>query len=140
MRRGELLIVAVLMLILVGVFVGGVADERKRERAVGEQAAVLQVAARNFCAQNNGVFAASLDDTTASGVTLRSLMPQDGVYKNPFTGEMVGPVDGKAETMGQVGYEPCYQDGKIIGCSITAWGRRHEIDIQPPAPMHVLLI
>jgi len=123
----ELMIVVVIIGILAAIalpnFVRMMGNAK--EAAVKSNSHAVQVAAEDFSAQNDGVYAADLSSTTAySGETIIDMLPQNSRMENPFTRAASEPVDGPAASAGQTGYEP-YVDpfGMNAGYVITGYGR-----------------
>jgi prepilin-type N-terminal cleavage/methylation domain-containing protein len=123
----ELMIVVVIIGILAAValpnFVRMMANSK--EAGVKSNSHAVQVAAEDFAAQNDGVYAADLSATTdISGETIIDMLPQNSPLRNPFTGIKTEPVDGPAATAGQTGYEPVVDGGGFnVGYVITGYGR-----------------
>lgn len=66
----------------------------------------VQQAAKDFAAQNNGVYPVHTDsDTTLLGNTLIDLLPNGERLENPYTHAMTEPINGIADNPGETGYD-----------------------------------
>ncbi len=84
--------------------------------------AVLQAAVEQFAGENDGVYPEDVDaDTSLAGHTLIELLP-DGGFENPFTGIPSAPVNGAADSPGEVGYASVAEDEWNVGYIVTGFG------------------
>jgi len=85
---------------------------------------LVQEAAENFAAFNNGVYAGNLADHNLSGKSVIDYLPGGRLLRNPYTGAETEPVGACAATPGQVGYVVVVDGtGTNSGYTITGFGR-----------------
>ena len=90
---------------------------------------LVQEAAENFAADNNGVYAGNLADVTPAGDTLIDYLPDGCLLPNPYSGAQSEPVGAAAGTPGQVGYTVVVDHtGTNSGYTITGFGRDRLIE------------
>ena len=90
---------------------------------------LVQEAAENFAADNNGIYAGGLADANSAGNTLIDYLPDGRLLRNPYTGAETEPVGAAAGTPGQVGYVVVVDHtGTNSGYTITGWGRDRLIE------------
>ena len=83
----------------------------------------VQDAARRFAEENNDIFPSDVDnDSTITGYTLLDLLSDGLPLENPYTGESIDPVNGRADTPGAIGYEPIPSNDLNVGYLITGHG------------------
>ena len=98
---------------------------RAKEAAVKSNCHTVQIAAEDFALQNDGVYAADVENSqTMSGKTLTDLLPSGHLMQNPFTKQLSVPNNGVAANPGEVGYACVQQNGTNVGYNITAVGMR----------------
>ncbi|MDD4858410.1 MAG: prepilin-type N-terminal cleavage/methylation domain-containing protein [Candidatus Krumholzibacteria bacterium] len=122
----ELMIVVVIIGLLAAIAIPNFATmvSRSKEAAVKSNSHTVQIAAEDFALQNNGIYAADVDNSqTLSGSTLTELLPNARLMENPFTKANSEPVNGAAAEPGQIGYACVEQNGVNIGYNITAVGK-----------------
>ena len=84
--------------------------------------AALQAAVEAFAGENDGVYPEDVDaDRSVSGHTVLELLP-DGDFENPFTGIPSAPVNGAADSPGEVGYVPVAEGEWNVGYVVTGFG------------------
>ena len=103
----ELMIVVVIIGILAAIAIPNFINmqSRAKEASVRNNAHTVQLAAEDFCVQNDGVYAADLGTVTPNGDAIQDLLPGGNLLTNPFDGAQDSPVNG-APAAGQVGYAP----------------------------------
>jgi prepilin-type N-terminal cleavage/methylation domain-containing protein len=117
-----LVIIGILAVFVIPIFSRMIA--RSKEAAVKSNAHTIQLAAEDFAVQNEGVYAADVDNAeTFSGLTIIDLLPDGQLLMNPFMKLRTEPVNGAAATPGQIGYLCIQQNGSNVGYSITAIGK-----------------
>jgi hypothetical protein len=85
---------------------------------------LVQEAAENFAAFNNGVYAGNLADQNLAGKSVIDYLPGGRLLRNPYTGAETEPVGCAAATPGQVGYVVIVDHtGTNAGYTITGFGR-----------------
>ena len=85
---------------------------------------LVQEAAENFAAFNDGVYAGNLADVDLAGNTLIDYLPDGQLLLNPYTGALTEPVGAPAATPGQTGYVVIVDHtGTNSGYTITGFGR-----------------
>jgi hypothetical protein len=94
---------------------------RAREASVRSNAHTTQLAAEDWAVQENGLYAASITQAgVLSGNTITTLMPQQTVPTNPFTGAP-GVADGNGvTTSGMVNYG--VPAAGLAGTDYGIWG------------------
>jgi hypothetical protein len=93
------------------------------EEAVVANCLILQAAVEEFAAQNVYGFPVHiLEDTTDTGLTAIDLLPGGERLVNPFTGRRTEPVDRRAASQGEVGYEEFVCGSVCSGYTITGCG------------------
>jgi prepilin-type N-terminal cleavage/methylation domain-containing protein len=98
---------------------------RSKEAAVKANCHTVQIAAEDFALQNDGVYAADVENSqTMSGKTLTDLLPGGHLMQNPFTKQLSEPKNGLASDPGDVGYACVQQNGTNVGYNITAVGMK----------------
>lgn len=122
------LIIGILAVFVIPVFSGMLG--RSKEAAVKSNAHTIQLAAEDFAVQNDGVYAADVDNSqTPSGKTITDLLPNGMLMDNPFTKARTEPVNGIASNPGEVGYTCIQQNGSNVGYNITAVGKTPNMTI-----------
>jgi hypothetical protein len=82
----------------------------------------LQEAVERFAEENDGIYPSDVDaDTSRAGHTVLDLLPADG-FENPFTGEPAVPVNGAADSPGEVGYVAVAEGEWNVGYVVTGFG------------------
>ena len=128
-RKGFTLIELMIVVLIIGIiaviaipnFATMVA--RSKEATVKSNSHTVQLAAEDFAVQNEGVYAADVDnDQTLSGRTLTDLLPGGALLMNPFTKAITDPINGIASNPGEIGYTCIQQNGSNVGYNITAVG------------------
>jgi prepilin-type N-terminal cleavage/methylation domain-containing protein len=101
----ELMIVVVVIGILAAIAIANFLSmqTRAKEAGVKSNAHTLQLAAEDFAAQNEGVYAADFSTTLTSGSTLPDIVP--GTPTNPFDTAGAPFVEGLPVNDGEVGYD-----------------------------------
>ncbi len=90
--------------------------------AVVANCAALQAAVEQFAAENEGVYPDDVDaDTSRAGNTVLDLLPAGG-FENPFTEDNEAPVNGAADSPGEVGYVPVAEGEWNVGYVVTGFG------------------
>ena len=99
------------------------------EAQVVRNCLIIQAAAEEFAAQNNGIYATDVGvDTTPGGDTITDLLPNGNLLENPFTKIRSEPVSGFAATGGQSGYiVHTTANGINVGYTINGWGYNGEL-------------
>lgn len=93
------------------------------EEIVESNCLILQGALEEFAARNHGRFPVNvLEDTTEAGLTTIDLLPHGKMLFNPFTGQRSEPVDRRAASQGEVGYEEFVCGSVCSGYTITGCG------------------
>lgn len=83
----------------------------------------LQAAVEQFAEENSGIFPTGVDaDTSLAGNTVLDLLPESGLLDNPFTKTQTVPLNGAADSSGEVGYEPVRENDWNVGYLITGFG------------------
>lgn len=96
---------------------------RSKEAAVKSNCHTIQLAAEDFALQNDGVYAADVENSqTMTGKTLTDILPNGHLLQNPFTKALSEPVNGLAASPGEIGYACVQQNGTNVGYNITAVG------------------
>jgi hypothetical protein len=96
---------------------------RSKEAAVKSNCHTIQLAAEDFALQNDGVYAADVENSqTMTGKTLTDILPNGHLLQNPFTKTPSEPVNGLAAQPGEIGYACVQQNGTNVGYNITAVG------------------
>jgi len=94
---------------------------RAREADVVHLAHLVQLAAEDFSARNNGVYSDQAAD-------IIPCLPRGNRLSNPFTGDLTEPrFAAVAEAPGQVGMELVRRDGRVTGYVISGFGRTEEV-------------
>jgi hypothetical protein len=84
--------------------------------------ATLQAAVEQFAGENDGVYPENVDaDTSLAGNTVIELLPAGG-FENPFTGNPSVPVNGAADSPGEIGYVPVPEGDWNVGYVVTGFG------------------
>jgi hypothetical protein len=82
----------------------------------------LQAAVERFAGENDGVYPNDVSaDTSLAGITVLALLPEGG-FENPFTGSPSPPVNGAADSPGEVGYVPIAEGEWNVGYVVTGFG------------------
>lgn len=82
----------------------------------------LKAAVERFASENGGIYPAGVGvDTSRAGHTVLELLPAGGL-ENPFTKSKAAPVNGAADSPGEIGYVPVAQDGWNVGYVVTGFG------------------
>ncbi|UCF04736.1 MAG: hypothetical protein JSV33_12545 [bacterium] len=102
---------------------GGLSNE-EREELVRAQCQIVAAAVEAFAGGNDDNYPEDVSiDTTEAGQTLVDLLPDGTLLPNAFTGQDTEPVDHRAESPGEIGYEPLYRGcGINPGYTITGYG------------------
>jgi len=107
---------------------GGPVDMSKPDPAAPDASevvancAALQAAVEQFARENDGVYPDNVDaDTSLAGNTVIELLPEGG-FENPFTGSVSPPVNGAADSPGEVGYIPVAEEEWNVGYVVTGFG------------------
>jgi hypothetical protein len=103
---------------------GGGLSTEQREDLVQAQCQVVLTAVEAFAGGNDGNYPEDVStDTTEAGQRLVDLLPDGTLLPNAFTGQDTEPVDHRAESPGEIGYEPLYRGcGINPGYTITGYG------------------
>lgn len=128
----ELMIVTLIIGIIAAIAIPNLLAmvSRAKEAAVKSNCHAVQLAAEDFAVQNNGVYAADVDNAqTLSGQTITDILPKGMLLRNPFTKARTEPVNGLAANPGEVGYTCIQQNGANVGYNITAVGRTPNVMI-----------
>ncbi|NIO28522.1 MAG: hypothetical protein GTO29_08215 [Candidatus Latescibacteria bacterium] len=89
---------------------------------------LVQAAAEEFAARNNGIYPSNVDcDRNLDGNTLIDLLPGGHRLENPFSRYHTEPVDGVAANPGDTAYRLCINDGVARGYTITGAGEAGNI-------------
>jgi hypothetical protein len=84
--------------------------------------AALQSAVEQFAEENDGVYPDNVDaDTSRAGHTVIELLPAGG-FENPYTGSASAPVNGAADSPGEIGYVPVAEGDWNVGYVVTGFG------------------
>ncbi|MGD1048012.1 MAG: prepilin-type N-terminal cleavage/methylation domain-containing protein [Candidatus Krumholzibacteriaceae bacterium] len=121
----EIMIAVVIIGILAVIAIPNVATmvSRSKEAAVKSNCHTIQLAAEDFALQNDGVYAADVENSqTMTGKTLTDILPNGHLLQNPFTKTPSEPVNGLAAQPGEIGYACVQQNGTNVGYNITAVG------------------
>ena len=115
----ELMIVIVIIGILAALTIPNFVSmtARSKEAGVKANAHTLQVAAEDFAAQNDAVYASDFTTALPNGQLLANLLPAP--LKNPFGNNAMD--DQAPDEDGEVGYDTTGMAG--TGYIITGWGR-----------------
>jgi len=89
------------------------------QQQVLENCRLVKAAAEQFAARNNQVFPADNTDMTAGGQSLIDFLPDGQLLENPYTGERTSPVNGGANSPGDVGYIGFRCDVEVTSYAIT---------------------
>jgi len=89
------------------------------QQQVLENCRLVKSAAEQSAARNNQVFPADRIDTMADGRTLVDFLPGGQLLENPYTGERTSPVNGGANSSGDVGYIGFRCDLEVTSYAIT---------------------
>ncbi len=126
----ELMIVVVVIGVLASIAVPNFISmqTRAKEAGVKSNSHAVQVAAEDFCVQNNGVYATNLAAATPGGETIIDILPLNQHLQNPFTHALTEPVDGPATNLGETGYESVVNwSGIAVGYIVTGQGRARTV-------------
>ena len=115
----ELMIVIVIVGILAALTIPNFTSmtTRSKEAQVIGNAHTLQVAAEDFGAQNDAVYATDFSTALANGQRMADLLP--AVLQNPFDNNAMD--DGPPDEAGEVGYDTSGMVG--TGYVISGWGK-----------------
>ena len=95
---------------------------KAKEASVKSDCCALQQAVEKFGVLN-GAFPESITDSLPDGKTVFDLLPEGNSLVNPFDKNLVNPVNGNAEKIGEIGYRPNCQDEVAVGYFITGVGK-----------------
>jgi hypothetical protein len=94
------------------------------------QCGLLEQAVEVFAAVGDGEYPENIDiDTLDTGESVLDLMPDGGVYVNPYTDKETVPVNGQATGPGAIAYAPIVVEETIYGYMITGFGEE-SIEVQ----------
>jgi hypothetical protein len=92
------------------------------EQQVLENCRRVKAAAEQFAKLTDGNYPADRTDLTPGGLTLVDLLPGGELLENPYTGLKTSPVNGGANSPGDVGYIGFLCELKISSYAITGVG------------------
>ena len=128
----ELAIVVVFIAILVAIVIPNFINMQARAKVatVKENCYIVQLAAEDFAARNNGYYSTGPDDTTPDGECLIDLLPEGKYLINPFTQEMAEPSLWNERSLkqgpGVISYTPVIKNGRCVGYEIRGYDHHGE--------------
>ncbi len=94
---------------------------RAREADVVQLSHLVQLAAEDFGARNDGIYSDQAADIVPC-------LPMSNLLKNPFTGDSTEPQFAAAAIApGQIGLELVRRDGRVTGYVISGFGLTEEV-------------